>query len=418
LVTRRDHERAMKVPSEFVAEMAQHKAETYEAWVQARAAGDFAVVRPRLEKTVELSRKYASFFEPCEHPIDPLIDEVDPGLTAATVRQLFAELRAALVPLARAITSQPPADDRCLRQTFPEEEQLAFGRRVIEKFGYDFDRGRQDKTHHPFMTKFSLGDVRITTRVNPNDLSEALFSTLHEAGHAMYEQNIDPAFEGTPLAHGASAGVHESQSRLWENQVGRSRGFWKAFYPDLQRTFPRQLGQVPLDAFYRAINKVERSLVRTNADEVTYGLHVILRFDFELDLLEGKLAVADLPRAWHDRSRDDLGVAPSTDQEGALQDVHWYGGLVGGAFQGYVLGNLMSAQFFEAALRAVPAIAGDIEEGRFDRLRGWLVENLYRHGRKFSPVELVERATGKPLSVAPYIHYLKNKYGELYRLSA
>ncbi|HEY3595709.1 MAG TPA: carboxypeptidase M32 [Polyangiaceae bacterium] len=417
-VTRRDHQRASRVPSEFVAELAQHKADTYETWVRARAASDFSLARGALEKTVDYSRRYAAFFELHEHPIDALIDEVDPGMTAATVRQLFSELRAALVPLAQAMTSQPPADDACLRFTFPEDAQLAFGRRVIEKFGYDFDRGRQDKTHHPFMTKFSLDDVRITTRVNRNDLSEALFSTLHEAGHAMYEQNIDPTFDGTPLGHGASAGVHESQSRLWENLVGRSRGFWKAFYPDLQQAFPGQLGAVSLDTFYRAINKVERSRVRTNADEVTYGLHVIMRFDFELELLEGKLAVADLPSAWRRRSLSDLGVEPEGDRDGALQDVHWYGGLVGGAFQCYVLGNLMSAQFYEAALSAVPGIAGDIEQGRFDRLRGWLVENVYRHGRKFLPADLVKRATGKPLSVEPYVQYLRRKYGELYELPA
>jgi carboxypeptidase Taq len=415
-VARRDHERAAKVPSEFVSEFANHRAASYDVWTQARPADDFTKVRPYLEKTVELSQKYASFFAPFEHVADPLIDDADPGMKASTVRALFSELRRELVPLVRAIGEVPLADDRCLMQTFAEEDQLAFGQMLAGRFGYDFSRGRQDKTHHPFMTKFSLGDVRITTRVRSNDLSEALFSTLHEAGHAIYEQNIDASLEALPLAHGASAGVHESQSRLWENVVGRSREFWKAFYPSLQKLFPGQLGGVSLDAFHRAINKVERSLIRTNADEVTYGLHVIMRFDFELDLLEGKLAVRDLPEAWRERFRADFGIVPKTDADGVLQDVHWYDGFVGGAFQGYALGNLMSAQFFEAALAAHPELPRDIETGRFDTLRGWLAKNVYRHGRTYLPAELVERATGKPLGISPYIAYLRRKYGELYPL--
>jgi carboxypeptidase Taq len=413
-VARRDHERAAKVPSDFVSEFANHRAEIYDLWTQARPADDFAKVLPHLEKTVEYSRRYAGFFAPFEHVADPLIDDADPGMKASTVRALFAELRRELVPLVRAISEAPAADDRCLRQSFGEEDQLAFGQMLAGRFGYDFSRGRQDKTHHPFMTKFSLGDVRITTRVRTDDLSEALFSTLHEAGHAIYEQNIAVSLEGSPLGHGASAGVHESQSRLWENMVGRSREFWKAFYPSLQKLFPGQLGATPLDVFYRAINKVERSLIRTNADEVTYGLHVIMRFDFELDLLEGKLAALDLPEAWRERFRADFGIVPETDADGVLQDVHWYDGFVGGAFQGYALGNLMSAQFFDAALAAHPDLPNEIEGGRFDTLRAWLAKNVHRHGRTYLPADLVERATGKPLGISPYIAYLRRKYGELY----
>ena len=415
-VTRRDYERAAKVPASFMAQLSNHMAATYEVWTKARPTNDFAAVAPYLEKTLDMSRQLADFFPGYEHIIDPLIDFSNEEMTAATLRPLFNSLHQQLVPLAQAISANPVADDACLYQHFPEAEQLAFGLEVIARLGYDFTRGRQDKTHHPFMIKFSLGDVRITTRVREDDLGEALFSTMHEAGHALYEQGIRMELEGTPLAAGVSAGVHESQSRLWENLVGRSRGFWHFFYPRLQEIFPRQLGSVPLDTFYRAINKIKPSLVRTNADEVTYNLHVVIRFDLEMALLEGSLAVRDLPEAWRERYRTDLDIIPADDRDGVLQDVHWYGGLIGGEFQGYTLGNLMGAQFFDAAIAANPNINQEIEQGRFDTLRGWLNEHVYQHGSKYQPSELIERSTGAPLNTEPYIRYLRTKYGELYRL--
>ena len=309
-----------------------------------------------------------------------------------------------------------PADDSCLKQHYPEDQQIAFGLAAIKRYGYDFERGRQDKTHHPFMTKFSIGDVRITTRVRDDNLGDGLFSTLHEAGHALYEQGIDPALEGTPLAHGTSAGVHESQSRLWENIVGRSRGFWQFFYPQLQQTFPQQLGKVDLDTFYRAINKVERSLIRTDADEVTYNLHVMMRFEFELALLEGSMAVRDLPDAWHERMESDIGIAPPDDRDGVLQDVHWFGGAIGGAFQGYSIGNILSAQIYETAVGAHPGIPAEIAAGEFGTLHGWLKQHVYQYGRIYTAPELIERTTGAPLSLDPYLRYLTGKYGELYKL--
>ena len=415
-IARRDFEKAIKVPAEFVARWSAHSSASYDAWTRARPANDFATMRPLLETSLDFSRRYAEFFAPYAHIADPLIDGPDEGMTTATVQALFAELRAALVPIVRAIAEQPLADDSCLRRTFPEAPQMAFGVSVIERVGYDMTRGRLDKTHHPFCTKFAAGDVRITTRVRENDLSEALFSTLHEAGHALYEQGVDAAFEGTPLNSGASAGVHESQSRLWENVVGRSRGFWEHFYPRLRDTFPDQLASVPPEAFYRAINKVERSLIRTDADEVTYNLHVMMRFDLELAMLEGRLAVKDLPEAWRARFAADFGITPPDDRDGCLQDVHWYAGSVGGGFQGYTIGNILAAQFHAAALRAHPAIPAQMAQGEFATLHAWLRQHLYRHGRKFTPDELVERATGGPMSIAPYIAYLRTKYGELYRL--
>lgn len=417
-VARRDYEKAIKVPAEFVAQWTELGSASYDAWTRTRPANDFAAMRPYLEKVLDFSRRYAEYLGPSEHIADPLIDNLDEGMTVASVRALFTQLRAELVPMVRAIAEQPVADDACLRRNFPEAEQLEFGKLAIRRFGYDFERGRLDKTHHPFCTKFAAGDVRITTRVKENNLGEALFSTLHEAGHALYEQGVEPKYEGTGLGSGTSMGVHESQSRLWENVVGRSRGFWQHFYPLLRDAFPGQLGNVPLQTFYRAINKVERSLIRTDADEVTYNLHVMLRFDLELELLEGRLKVRDLPEAWRARFKADFGITPPDDRDGCLQDVHWYAGTVGGAFQSYTIGNILSAQFYAAALKAYPQIPDEISKGEFATLHGWLKERLYRHGRKYGPDEIVRRATGKGMSIAPYVAYLRGKYGELYALGA
>lgn len=415
-VTRRDYERATRVPPEFMARFNVHLSEAYMAWAEARPANDFNKVRPYLEKTLDLSRELANFFPGYEHIADPLIDFADYGMKAASVRKLFADLRAAQVPIVQAITAQEPADDSCIRKHFPEAAQMAFCEGIVRQIGYDFERGRIDKTHHPFTTSFSIGDVRITTRVKENYLGECLFSNIHEAGHAMYEQGVDMKYDGTPLANGTSAGVHESQSRLWENVVGRSLDFWEYFFPKLQQTFPEQLKGVSLEAFYRAINKVERSLIRTDADEVTYNLHVMLRFEFELSLLEGTLAVKDLPEAWRERFKADIGIAPPDDKDGCMQDVHWFGGVIGGAFQGYTLGNVMGAQFYAEALKAHPEIPDEMKQGKFDTLHKWLIENIYRHGRKFTAPELVKRVTGSEVAIGPYIAYLKTKYGQLYEI--
>src|ERR1700704_553780 len=415
-VLRRDYEKASKVPAEYVARASAHGSASYNAWIRARPENDFTAMIPFLEKTLDLSREYALFFGPYDHIADPMIDDADEGMTAATVQHLFAELRRELVPMVRAISDQPPPDDAFLRRSFDETEQLAFGLSVATQMGYDIERGRLDKTHHPFCTRFAAGDVRITTRVRENDIRDALFSTLHEAGHAIYEQGVSAAYEGTPHGSGVSSGVHESQSRLWENVVARSLPFWEHYYPALQRKFADQLGSVPLDAFYRAINKVERSLIRTDADEVTYNLHIMLRFDLELKLLEGRLGIRDLPEAWRAGMMADVGVAPSNNRDGCLQDVHWYSGSIGGGFQSYTIGSIVSAQFFAAARRVHPHISGEIARGHFDTLRGWLTENIYLHGRTLTPGEIVTRATGTPMATAPYLAYLRGKYGELYRL--
>lgn len=414
--TRRDYNKQIKVSAEWVSKFSAHSAQAYQVWTSARPANDFKSVQDNLKKTLDLSREYANFFPGYDHIADPLIDGPDPGMKAADIRKVFGELRQQLVPIVKAITGQPEADESPLHKGYPEDEQLEFGLSVSKDYGLDMERSRQDKTHHPFCTTFSIGDVRITTRVKESDLSDALFSTLHETGHALYELGVNPAFEATPVMGGTSSGVHESQSRTWENLVGRSRGFWEYYYPKLQAKFPKQLKDVTLDKFYRAINKVQPSLIRTDADEVTYNLHVMLRFDLELEMLEGKLEVKDLPEAWHARYKADLGVQAPTDVDGVLQDVHWYAGLIGGSFQGYTLGNIISALFFEAAQKAHPDIAKEIGKGKFNTLHTWLKENLYWHGSKFTPNELIQRITGGSLKIQPYINYLKTKYGELYKL--
>lgn len=417
-VAKRDFAKAIKVPPDHIERANALASASYDAWTRARPANDFATMLPFLDRMLDLSREYAGFFAPYDHVADPLIDDADEGMTTASVRALFAELKRALKPIVRAVSEQAPIDDQCLRGSFASHAQRDFGLSVAARLGYDLARGRLDETHHPFCTKLSAGDVRITTRVDEGNIGEALSTILHEAGHALYEQGVSSSLEGTPLGHGTSAGVHESQSRLWENVVGRSRAFWQHFYPLLQRIFPGKLDQVTLESFYRAINKVEPSLIRTDADELTYDLHIMLRFELELALLEGDLRVKDLPEAWRAAMLADLGLAPPDDRAGCLQDVHWYSGSIGGGFQSYTIGNVLGAQFYAAALAAHPEIPLQIGEGEFGTLHGFLRDRIYRHGRKFTPNEIIERVTGGPLSTEPYLAYLRAKYGEIYRLPA
>jgi carboxypeptidase Taq len=413
---RRNFERDSHVPPAFAAAFSEHSSATFQAWAEARPANDFNKVRPYLEKTLEYSRQMANFFPGYEHIADPLINFSDYGMKAADIRRVFSELRGQLVPLIQQIRSQPPIDDACLHLTYAKEAQLRFGDKVVRDLGYDFNRGRMDLTHHPFTTSFSIGDVRITTRVRENYLGECMFSIFHEGGHAMHAQGCNPAYEGTPLVGWVSSGVAESQSRTWENIVGRSRDFWEHYYPLLQADFPEQLKQVSLDTFYRAINKVQPSLIRTDADEVTYNLHPMLRFDLELALLEGSLSIKDLPEAWNERYRSDLGITPPDMSSGVMQDVHWFSGPIGGAFEGYTLGNILSAMFYEEALRQHPGIPAEMRQGQFATLHNWLIENIYQYGAKYTTSEIIRRITGRDLDVQPLMRYFKRKYGEIYSL--
>jgi carboxypeptidase Taq len=414
-VTRRAYDQAANVPTEFLYEFTEHTSSCFSAWADARPADNFGAIRPYLDKTLELSRRYSDFFPDHQHPADPHIDRSDFGMSVAIIRPIFADLRTFLTELTHDIQSNGSDAHWPQGALFEEDSQRRISSEIVARFGYDFSRGRLDKTHHPFMIKFSIDDCRITTRFFEQDLS-GLFGTMHEAGHAMYEQGIDKAYERTPLAEGTSSAVHESQSRTWENIVGRSRGFWNHYYPELQAAFRNTLGEVPLDTFYRTINQVSPSLIRVEADEVTYGLHVIIRFELELAMLEGELAVHDLPEAWNAKYAEYLGITPSNDRDGVLQDVHWYTDYVGGMFQGYLLGNVLASQFFDAALAARPNITAEIEQGQFSTLLGWLTENVYRHGSKYSTGELAARITGGQISTEPYKRYLREKYAAIYDL--
>lgn len=414
-LVKRQYDKQTRVPAEKVAEFARVTTLAQEAWVKARAEENFAMFQPHLEKIVALRREYADFFQPYDHVYDPLLDDFEPGLKTSEVMAIFDRLRPQQVELIQAIAERPQVRDDFLHLIYPDRQQWDFGVEVITRFGYDWEAGRQDRSAHPFTQGMGIGDVRITTRVHENMMTSSLFSSMHEAGHAMYEQGIDPALARTVLASGASLALHESQSRMWENLVGRSRPFWRFFYPRLQEYFPAQLGNVDMETFYKAINKVEPSFIRVEADEATYNLHVMLRLELEIALMEGRLQVKDLPGAWNERMRSYLGITPPNDRLGVLQDVHWSAGLIG-YFPTYALGNLISAQLWEVIRRDLPDLDAQIEQGKFDQLLNWLRMNVHRHGAKYEPQELVQRITGSKIDPQPYVNYLRRKYSDIYGL--
>ena len=390
--------------------MTEAAALSHNAWVRARAASDFKLFEPNLSRMLELARRRADYLGFDEHPYDALLDEYEPDMTTGQIKVIFGDLRPQITHLLRTIMAdRVPADDSVLRRHYDVERQRTLVYDLMRRFGYDFTRGRHDAAPHPFCTSFSMDDVRITSRILADDLAYFLSSALHETGHALYEQGVNPALGRSPLGHGASLGVHESQSRLWENVIGRSRPFWTYFYPQVQAAFPDALGDVSLETFYRIVNRVQPSLIRIGADEVTYNLHIMLRFELETGLLDGSLRVADLPTLWNERMDAYLGITPPNDADGVLQDVHWSQALIG-YFPTYTLGNLMAAEFFEAAQRQFPALWDDIAAGDFSRLLGWLRSNIHVHGRKFSANELLQRATGGELDAGPFMRYLTNKF--------
>jgi carboxypeptidase Taq len=417
-VTRRDYDQARKLSPELVAEIARASSMARPVWEKARKESDWSRFAPYFERNVELNRRLADAFGYKDRPYDALLDRSEPGMTTAELAAIFEELKQAIVPLVADIARHADAvDDSVLYRGFDTELQLSYALDVVRRLGYDLDRGRQDISTHPFSISFDPGDVRITTRVSRDFFNECLFGSIHEAGHAMYSQGLGSEIDRTPLWDGASPGVHESQSRLWENLVGRSLPFWRHFYPSLRGTFPEPLKGVDETAFYRAVNKSHPSFIRVEADEVTYNMHVLLRFELENELLEGKLAIKDVPEAWNARFKSYLGLDVPNDREGALQDVHW-SYVSFGIFPGYTIGNLISAQLMEKIRAEMSDLDAQIEAGHFTGLLTWLRKNVHRHGRKFTPNELLERATGKPLSAAPWIAYVRKKFGALYGLEA
>lgn len=417
-VVRRDYEKLRRIPSELVAEIALAGPTAQPFWVKARSDDDFKLFAPYLEKNVELNQRVADALGYEKRPYDALIDRYEPGLTTEQLEAIFEELKAAIVPLVAGIARhEDSVDDRAVHGSFDPDLQVKYAMGVVAKLGYDPQRGRQDISAHPFMTSFGPGDTRITTRVDPNFFNMCFFGLIHESGHAMYQQGISEAIDRTPLWEGASPGVHESQSRLWENLVGRSAAFWRHFYPSLQSTFPERLRGIDEEGFYRAVNKSYPSLIRVEADEVTYNLHILLRFELENEMLEGKLKVKDLPEAWRASFKQYFGIDVPNDSDGALQDIHWAWGSFG-IFPGYTLGNLIGAQLMEKVCLDIPELEAQIEHGEFATLLGWLRTNVHQHGRKFTPNELLERATGRPLTAAPWIRYVEQKFGALYGLEA
>jgi carboxypeptidase Taq len=412
-VTDKGYKKATRVPVEWVVEFTRVTALANQTWVEARQKSDFSIFQPHLEEIVKLRRQYATYFPDVTHPYDALLDDFESGMKTSDVKIIFEALRPKQVEIIKAIRERPQVDDTFLHQAFDAQKQLVFGKEVITQYGYDWNRGRQDLSPHPFTIGIGVNDVRFTTRVDPNFLNSSLFGTLHECGHALYALGPRPELERLGLSNGASLAVHESQSRLWENLVGRSLPFWQHFYPRLQELFPAQLANLPLDSFYRGINKVQPSLIRVEADEATYNLHIMLRLEIEIGLIEGKTQVKDLPEIWNTKMNEYLGLTPPNDALGVLQDIHWSGGGFG-YFSTYALGNLISCQLWEVINQDIPDLPDQIRQGKFTELRAWLVQKIHQHGSKFEPQDLVQRVTGSKITPEPYLKYLKTKFFEIY----
>ena len=416
------HER---IPAELLRRKTELGSNAHSVWAEARATADFSIFAPGLTEMVAINREMAHAIGFEEHPYDALMYRFEPGTTTKQLRTLFGQLRAGMQPLVEAIAAREQPRSDFLYRDFPEDEQMRFALKMAEMIGYDMSRGRLDLTVHPFEISFTRNDVRITTRVNRNYMPMALFGALHEAGHALYEQNVHPDHTRTPLATdlvglyavgGVSFGAHESQSRLWENHVGRSSAFWNNHYGTLRDHFPDQLGDVSAEEFHAAINRARPSLIRVEADELTYDFHVMLRVDLESRMVEGSLDVADLPEAWNAGMKSMLGVDVPDDAQGVLQDVHWSSGQIG-TFCNYTIGNIMAAQLFETASTETPDIARGLEQADYAPLRDWLSDRVCQHGRRYARDELLVKATGRALDPDPYLRYLQGKYGALYGLS-
>lgn len=412
---RRRFDRATKLPRRLVEELSHCATLSQQAWVGAKKARDFQAFRPWLEKMVALKREEAQAIGGAV-PYDALLDEYEPGASSAEIADVFAWLRNELVPLVQAIQKSPvKVDTSILTRSYPVAAQREFSRRGATTIGFDFDAGRLDEAAHPFCSGIGPGDCRLTTRYDEHHFPGAFFGTLHEAGHGIYEQGLVKEEFGLPVGDSCSLGIHESQSRMWENLVGRSRPFWDYFFPLAQKAFPETLGGSSLDEFHTAINDVRPSWIRVEADEVTYNLHIMLRFELERPLIAGDLAPADLPGAWNDAFTKSFGMTPPHDALGCLQDVHWSAGLIG-YFPTYSLGNMYAAQFFEQARKAIPDLDEQFRAGEFSTLKTWLNRNIHERGMQYRASRLVELVTGQPLSAEPLLRHLKSRFGAIYKI--
>lgn len=409
---RRDFGRASCLPPAFVADKARLDSEAYHVWREARAKADFRRFAPFLERQISMTRRAAEYTGWGDRPYDYCIDSHDPGMTEAEINGLFEELRAGLVPLVRKIVASPMRPHTNWLRGFPVAKQDAFLREVVQALGFDFSRGRIDAAVHPFCSGDAV-DTRMTTRFNEDEPLDSLFSSIHETGHGLYEQGLPLEHLGTPLGKAVGMAIHESQSRLWENQVGRSREFWRHFESAFRHAFPKQTEGISFDEIHGAVNCVSPTSIRVDADEVTYNLHILVRFDLERRLFAGELEVAELPNEWNRRYEDWVGVVPGSDAEGVLQDVHWAGGMFG-YFPSYCLGNMIAAQLWTAVQRAIPGLTEDFARGEFGRLLGWLRENVHQVGRRYDTRQLVQKVTGEDISPAHLLKYLRERYGPLY----
>lgn len=410
----RDFEKAKKLPTEFVRELSHICSKGQNVWAESRRKSDFKIFLPYLEKIIQLKRKEAQLVGYKKNPYDALLDDYEPYMTTEEVAVIFEDLKKFLVPFIKKIKkSKVKVNPDTLKGHFSAKKQIDFNRLVAEKIGFDFEAGRMDVSTHPFTTTFNAEDVRITTRYKDNDLLYSLMSTVHESGHAIYEQGIPAEHFGNPLGESISFGIHESQSRVWENIVGRGKPFWQYFYPVMQKKFPVPFAKIKFDDFYRAINSVQPSLIRTEADEVTYNLHIIMRFEIEKELLDGSIEAKDLPKIWNAKVREYFGLKVPSDALGVLQDVHWSGGSIG-YFPTYTLGNLYASQFYAVAKKDISDLEDKFSRGQFLQFKEWLRKNIHIHGKLYSASELVEKVTGEKLNSQYFIDYIKNKYSEIY----
>ena len=414
-LTLKDYNKSTKFTESFIVEKSKVISSTYHAWIDARKANDWTDYAIALEKLVNITKQESEIYGYKDHPYDPHLDIYEPTMTVAKLEVIFADVKNKLSPLIKKIRSAEQVEDKFLFQDFDKDKQYQYGLDILKEMGYDFNRGRQDVSAHPFTTSFSANDVRVTTRLQEDNFPMMLWSCIHEGGHALYEQGIPDTEYGLPSGSAISLGIHESQSRLWENNVGRSKEYWTPLYSELQETFPKQLSNYSVDDYFKAMNRIEPNYIRTQADELHYHFHVMIRYEIERDLLGGKISVGDLRDAWNDRYEEYLGLRPKDDNEGILQDIHWSHGSFG-YFPTYSLGSFYAAQFFDQACKDIPLLKSEILSGNTKNLLHWLRENIHQHGHSFEAEELCEKITGSGLRLDSFINYVEEKFKTVYNL--